>query len=137
MPPRVLMLGWEFPPFITGGLGTACLGLTKALDRLGLDTTFVLPKSTPAVDGSHVRLISPGEEAQELIRAGQDPGPDGAFGRAASEPVTNDATNGNSRSFQSTKEGESCGVRCLGPSKTELALCALFVYCGICATGKG
>ena len=41
------------------------------------------------------------------------------------------------RSFQSTKEGESCGVRCLGPSKTELALCALFVYCGICATGKG
>ncbi|MEI6274080.1 MAG: glycogen/starch synthase, partial [Phycisphaerae bacterium] len=28
---RVLMLGWEFPPFITGGLGTACYGLTKAL----------------------------------------------------------------------------------------------------------
>ena len=53
------------------------------------------------------------------------------------ESETNDATNGNSRSFQSTKEGESCGVRCLGPSKTELALCALFVYCGICATGKG
>jgi len=40
---RVLMLGWEFPPFITGGLGTACYGLTKALDRQGLDVTFVLP----------------------------------------------------------------------------------------------
>ena len=41
---RVLMLGWEFPPFITGGLGTACYGLTKALDRRGDDVTFVLPK---------------------------------------------------------------------------------------------
>ena len=28
---RVLMLGWEFPPFISGGLGTACYGITKAL----------------------------------------------------------------------------------------------------------
>ena len=32
---HVLMLGWEFPPFITGGLGTACHGLTKALDVRG------------------------------------------------------------------------------------------------------
>jgi glycosyltransferase involved in cell wall biosynthesis len=38
------MLGWEFPPFNSGGLGTACLGLTKALSRNGHDITFVLPK---------------------------------------------------------------------------------------------
>ncbi len=44
---RTLMLGWEFPPFISGGLGTACLGLTKAMDRLGMPITFVLPKSKP------------------------------------------------------------------------------------------
>ena len=31
---RVMMLGWEFPPHISGGLGTACLGLTRALERL-------------------------------------------------------------------------------------------------------
>jgi glycosyltransferase involved in cell wall biosynthesis len=68
MAPRVLMLGWEFPPFITGGLGTACFGLTKALDRLGVNTTFVLPKSTPEDDGSHVRLISPGDKAHQLVR---------------------------------------------------------------------
>src|SRR5438876_1093410 len=30
---RILMLGWEFPPFIAGGLGVACYGLTKALDQ--------------------------------------------------------------------------------------------------------
>jgi len=28
---KVFMLGWEFPPYISGGLGTACYGLTKAL----------------------------------------------------------------------------------------------------------
>ncbi|MEC8733674.1 MAG: glycosyltransferase [Planctomycetota bacterium] len=69
MSPRVLMLGWEFPPFITGGLGTACFGLTKALDRLGVETTFILPKSTPVKDGSHVRLISPGDAARRLLQA--------------------------------------------------------------------
>jgi glycosyltransferase involved in cell wall biosynthesis len=41
---RVLMLGWEFPPLISGGLGTACHGLTKALIRAGADLIFVLPR---------------------------------------------------------------------------------------------
>lgn len=45
---RTLMLGWEFPPFISGGLGTACHGLTRAMDRLGTPVTFVLPRA-PAV----------------------------------------------------------------------------------------
>jgi glycogen(starch) synthase len=44
---RIFMLGWEFPPFISGGLGTACYGLTKAMDRLGMHLVFVLPKSAP------------------------------------------------------------------------------------------
>ncbi|RLS93986.1 MAG: glycosyltransferase [Planctomycetota bacterium] len=57
---RVLMLGWEFPPFITGGLGTACYGLTRALDRQGTEVTFVLPKPVPPEHASHVRLVSPG-----------------------------------------------------------------------------
>ena len=39
--------------------------------------------------------------------------------------------------FRVRKKGKVVACRCLGPSKTELALCALFVYCGICATGKG
>ena len=40
---RTLMLGWEFPPFISGGLGTACHGLTGALARLETRILFVLP----------------------------------------------------------------------------------------------
>ena len=44
---KTLMLGWEFPPFISGGLGTACYGLTKAMDHLGMQVTFVLPRAKP------------------------------------------------------------------------------------------
>lgn len=40
---RILMLGWEFPPYIAGGLGVACYGLTRALDRLGHEVVFILP----------------------------------------------------------------------------------------------
>lgn len=53
------MLGWEFPPFISGGLGTACYGLTKALDRQGHHITFVLPKAVDRRTSSHVELLSP------------------------------------------------------------------------------
>ena len=44
MIPRVLMFGWEFPPYNSGGLGTACLGLTRALAHEDVEVTFVLPK---------------------------------------------------------------------------------------------
>jgi glycosyltransferase involved in cell wall biosynthesis len=54
------MLGWEFPPFITGGLGTACYGLTRALDRRGVRVLFVLPKAVDGTHAEHVTLVSPG-----------------------------------------------------------------------------
>ena len=42
---KVLMFGWEFPPNISGGLGTACYGLTKGLSSFNdVDLTFVIPK---------------------------------------------------------------------------------------------
>ncbi|MCP3903158.1 MAG: glycosyltransferase [Planctomycetes bacterium] len=56
---HVLMLGWEFPPFITGGLGTACHGLTRALDQRGVRVTFVLPRSVDQEHAAHVALVSP------------------------------------------------------------------------------
>ncbi len=40
---KVLMLGWEFPPHISGGLGTACAGLTQALEKEHV-ILFVIPK---------------------------------------------------------------------------------------------
>lgn len=45
---RVLMFGWEFPPHNSGGLGTACFGLTRALAREHVGITFVLPKKVNA-----------------------------------------------------------------------------------------
>jgi glycogen(starch) synthase len=44
---KTLMLGWEFPPYISGGLGTACYGLTKAMGRMGMEVTFLLPRMGP------------------------------------------------------------------------------------------
>ncbi len=41
---RVLMLGWEFPPFNMGGLGTACYGIVKGLTNNNVKVTFVLPR---------------------------------------------------------------------------------------------
>lgn len=41
---RVLMFGWEFPPFNSGGLGVACEGLLRGLTQAGSDVTFVLPR---------------------------------------------------------------------------------------------
>lgn len=40
---KVLMLGWEFPPFHIGGLGVASKGLAEALVRRGSQVIFVLP----------------------------------------------------------------------------------------------
>lgn len=55
---RVLMFGWEFPPHITGGLGTACFGLTKGIAKHNVDVIFVVPKAYGDEDGSSVRLVA-------------------------------------------------------------------------------
>jgi len=55
---RVLMFGWEFPPHISGGLGTACYGLTKGLSTIrGLDILFVVPKAYGDEDQSKMRIV--------------------------------------------------------------------------------
>ena len=56
------MLGWEFPPFISGGLGTACYGLTRAMDQLGMEVMFVLPKMVESKYATHVKLLTPGSK---------------------------------------------------------------------------
>ena len=42
---RVLMFGWEFPPYKSGGLGTACYGMGRALAKKGTEILFVLPQN--------------------------------------------------------------------------------------------
>ena len=56
------MLGWEFPPFISGGLGTACYGLTRAMDQLGMEVMFILPKMVESKYATHVKLLTPGSQ---------------------------------------------------------------------------
>lgn len=55
---QILMLGWEFPPHISGGLGTACFGMTQALAQKGAQVIFVLPKTNPGGDPGFLRLRS-------------------------------------------------------------------------------
>ena len=57
------MFGWEFPPNITGGLGTACYGLTKGLLELGTGVLFMVPRkfgnedpSVDIIDASNLRI---------------------------------------------------------------------------------
>jgi len=55
---RVLMFGWEFPPHISGGLGTACYGLTKALLNHDIDLLFVVPRAYGDEDTNKIGLIN-------------------------------------------------------------------------------
>lgn len=55
---KVLMFGWEFPPHITGGLGTASYGLTKGLVKHDLDIIFVVPKAYGDEDQRAARIVN-------------------------------------------------------------------------------
>lgn len=55
---KVLMFGWEFPPHISGGLGTACYGLTKGLSQFrDLEILFVVPKAYGDEDTENAHII--------------------------------------------------------------------------------
>ncbi len=55
---KALMFGWEFPPHILGGLGTASYGLTKGMWECGdMDITFVIPKPFGDEDKSFAHIV--------------------------------------------------------------------------------
>ncbi len=67
------MFGWEFPPHISGGLGTACYGLTKGLANNGVEVLFVMPSATGDEDKSAVSIIDASEiEVSESCRNVRD-----------------------------------------------------------------
>jgi glycogen(starch) synthase len=55
---KTLMFGWEFPPHISGGLGTASFGLTKGLYENGVDIIFVVPRAYGDEDQSALRIVN-------------------------------------------------------------------------------
>jgi glycosyltransferase involved in cell wall biosynthesis len=63
---NVLMFGWEFPPFKSGGLGTACYDLTKGLSNQGVDVTFVMPFAPEGADGDFVKIIGANKFAKNV-----------------------------------------------------------------------
>lgn len=63
---KVLMFGWEFPPHITGGLGTACYGLTRGLVKNDVDVLFVVPKAYGDEDQSYARLVNASDISVDL-----------------------------------------------------------------------
>ena len=72
---KVLMFGWEFPPHISGGLGTACYGLTRGLAENDVEVLFVIPKAFGDETQGKYKLIPAAEipvpqhsTAYELMR---------------------------------------------------------------------
>ena len=56
---KVLMFGWEFPPHILGGLGTASYGITKGLsEQSDMEITFCLPRPWGDEDKSFMNIIA-------------------------------------------------------------------------------
>ncbi|MDH3728886.1 MAG: glycosyltransferase family 4 protein, partial [Myxococcales bacterium] len=65
---KVLMLGWEYPPHISGGLGTACEGLTRALAGRGIEIDFLVPRLYGEESAPHMHLLgATGPEATQQV----------------------------------------------------------------------
>lgn len=59
---NALMFGWEFPPHILGGLGTASYGLTKGMsEQSDMNITFVIPRPSGDEDKSFLKIIGAGD----------------------------------------------------------------------------
>ncbi len=64
------MFGWEFPPHIAGGLGTACYGLTRGLARNGVEVIFVVPKAYGDEDQRFIRVVN-ASDVDAVYRSGE------------------------------------------------------------------
>ena len=63
---KVLMFGWEFPPHIAGGLGTACYGIVKGLAYNGVETIFVMPSASGDEDQNVAEIINASDVAVDF-----------------------------------------------------------------------
>jgi glycogen(starch) synthase len=67
---RVLMFGWEFPPHISGGLGTACYGITNGLLNNAIEVLFVVPHLFGDEEGEKFKFIDASEMGFDTFRKG-------------------------------------------------------------------
>ncbi|OPL13363.1 MAG: hypothetical protein AVO39_03595 [delta proteobacterium MLS_D] len=69
---KIVMFGWEFPPAISGGLGTACRGLAEGLLANGAEIVFVAPGAEGPASPPNLRIIDglvlPVDESSEALR---------------------------------------------------------------------
>jgi glycosyltransferase involved in cell wall biosynthesis len=65
---KVAMLGWELPPFVSGGLGVHCYYLTRELAALGAEIDFYMPKTRLPVRVPWMNVIEVVPPASELTR---------------------------------------------------------------------
>lgn len=110
---KILMFGWEFPPSISGGLGTACRGLTEGLLEQGTDILFVVPRAVKEKSRESLRLLdgsapSP-DEAEDRPLSGT--GLDGLLERPVGillSPYMTEASYGQARGgFPKVQNGEN------------------------------
>ncbi len=66
------MFGWEFPPHIAGGLGTACEGIVKGLAYNGVETLFVMPSASGDEDQSATTIINASDVAVDTASSTVD-----------------------------------------------------------------
>ncbi|HVV26074.1 MAG TPA: glycosyltransferase family 4 protein [Candidatus Saccharimonadales bacterium] len=67
---KILMLGWELPPYNSGGLGIACYQLCKALSQKDIDIEFILPyQADHQIDFMTVTAANP-QGIEAVLRAG-------------------------------------------------------------------
>jgi glycogen(starch) synthase len=60
---KIAMIGWEYPPFKVGGLGTHCYGLTHGLADKDVHIDFYMPKLRQKIksDNKNIKIIEVGE----------------------------------------------------------------------------
>ena len=72
---KVLMFGWEFPPHISGGLGTACYGLIQGMNVHKQEVIFVVPKlwgdEEPVADFVNASGVTVDTESADLKSSGK------------------------------------------------------------------
>jgi glycogen(starch) synthase len=59
---RALMFGWEFPPYVSGGLGVACEGLVRGLVELDAEVALVLPRRSAPSALPNLKMLSPADD---------------------------------------------------------------------------